>query len=61
MYQRILVPIDGSTPSNQGLNEAIKLALLTGARLRLIHVMGSLIYATGFGVYGDYNGDLILL
>ena len=60
MYQRILVPIDGSTPSNQGLNEAIKLALLTGARLRLIHVMGSLIYATGFGVDGDYNGDLIL-
>ena len=59
MYQRILVPIDGSTPSNQGLDEAIKLALLTGARLRLIHVLASQIYATGFGVYGDYSGDLI--
>jgi nucleotide-binding universal stress UspA family protein len=29
MYQRILVPIDGSTTSSKGLDEAIKLAKLT--------------------------------
>jgi len=60
MYQRILVPIDGSPTSDQGLAEAIKLAQLTGASLRLIYVMDSLIYASGFGVYGDYSGDLIV-
>jgi len=36
MYQRILVPVDGSTTSNHGLDEAIQLAKLTGARLRLL-------------------------
>lgn len=39
MYQRILVPIDGSPPSNAGLAEAIKLAKLTGARVRVLHVV----------------------
>jgi nucleotide-binding universal stress UspA family protein len=38
MYQRILVPVDGSPTSKLGLDEAIKLAGLTGARLRLINV-----------------------
>jgi hypothetical protein len=33
MYQRILVPVDGSTTSKHGLDEAIRLAKLTGARL----------------------------
>lgn len=39
MYQRILVPVDGSETSNAGLDEAIKLAKLTGAQLRLMHVI----------------------
>lgn len=47
MYQRILVPIDGSTTSNFGLDEAIKLAKLTGASLRLIHVVDALTITTG--------------
>ena len=47
MYQRILVPIDGSPTSSRGLQEAIKLAKLTGARLRLIHVVDSISFATG--------------
>lgn len=29
MYQRILVPIDGSPVSNRGLDEAVRLAKLT--------------------------------
>ncbi len=47
MYQRILVPVDGSTTSNQGLDEAIQLAKLTGARLRLLHVIDGLVFSTG--------------
>ncbi len=39
MYQRILVPVDGSDTSNAGLAEAVKLAKLTGAQLRLVHVV----------------------
>lgn len=39
MYQRILVPVDGSDTSNAGLAEAIKLAKLTGGQLRLMHVV----------------------
>ena len=51
MYQRILVPVDGSTTSNAGLAEAIKLAKLTGARVRVLHVvdeMPSLMSAYSF-------------
>ena len=47
MYQKILVPIDGSATSSRGLQEAIKLAKLTGARLRLIHVVDSISFAAG--------------
>ncbi|MGA0610786.1 universal stress protein [Caldimonas sp. KR1-144] len=47
MYQRILVPVDGSPTSNAGLAEAIKLAKLTGAQLRLLHVVDELPFALG--------------
>lgn len=39
MYERILVPVDGSPTSNLGLAEAIKLGKLTGARLLLLHAV----------------------
>ena len=39
MYDRILVPVDGSPTSDRGLAEAIKLAKLTGARLLLLHAV----------------------
>ncbi len=51
MYQRILVPVDGSPTSNQGLDEAVKLAKLTGATLRLVYVVNELTFATGFEIY----------
>jgi nucleotide-binding universal stress UspA family protein len=38
MYDRILVPVDGSPTSNRGLAEAIALATLTGSRIKLLHV-----------------------
>lgn len=39
MYQNILVPIDGSDTSAQGLREAIQLAKALGSRIRLIYVL----------------------
>ena len=39
MYTKILVPVDGSPTSTLGLAEAIKLAKLTGAQLKLIHAV----------------------
>ncbi|MFT4267455.1 MAG: universal stress protein [Xenophilus sp.] len=51
MYQRILVPVDGSATSREGLDEAIRLARLTGGQLRLIHVVDELSLAVGMGAY----------
>lgn len=59
MYQRILVPIDGSATSSRGLDEAIKLARLTGAELRLVHVVDELLFATGFETYAAYANDVV--
>ena len=59
MYNRMLVPVDGSPTSDRGLEEAIKLAKLTGARLRLIHVVDQLVYAAGMDGFGAMTADLI--
>ncbi len=48
MYDRILVPIDGSPTSERALAEAAGLARLCAARLRLVHVMDPLVHVTGF-------------
>ena len=39
MYERILVPIDGSATARRGLDEAIALAARLGSRLQLLHVV----------------------
>ncbi|MCB1986453.1 MAG: universal stress protein [Burkholderiales bacterium] len=44
MYQRILVPVDGSATSNHALKEAIKFARLHHAQLKLIHVLEDMGY-----------------
>jgi nucleotide-binding universal stress UspA family protein len=43
MFCRILVPVDGSAASRQGLNQAIKLATLSGATIKLVHVVNELV------------------
>ena len=43
MYQKILVAVDGSETSLRGLDEGIRLAKATGARLLLLHVLNTLI------------------
>ena len=52
MFDRILVPIDGSATSNAGLAEAIRLAQMTSGRLRLVHVLDELAFTGGMEVYG---------
>jgi len=61
MYQRILVPFDGSATSTRGLDEAVKLAALTGAELRIVHLVDDLQYATGFETYAAWANDVIPL
>lgn len=39
MYQRILVPVDGSSTSGHALQEACKLARQLGAQLELVYVI----------------------
>lgn len=47
MYSRILVAVDDSPPSEQALQEAVRLARLCGARIRLLHVVNPLSHITG--------------
>jgi nucleotide-binding universal stress UspA family protein len=42
MYEKILVPLDGSEAANRGLHEAIGLARGRPARLHLLHVVEDL-------------------
>lgn len=44
MYQRILVPMDGSNTAQQALQEAVKLAQCLSAQLRLLYVVDELNY-----------------
>jgi nucleotide-binding universal stress UspA family protein len=39
MYQRILVPVDGSDTAKRGLQEAILLSKALGAQMRLVHIV----------------------
>ncbi len=59
MYQRILVPIDGSETSARGLAEAVRLARLTGAQMRLLHVVDELSFALGAGEGLSLTGDVL--
>lgn len=58
MYNRILIPIDGSPTSNDGLDEGIKLARLTGASIRLIHVIDDVPFLMGAS-FGAVSGDVL--
>jgi nucleotide-binding universal stress UspA family protein len=48
MYKKILVPVDGSTASQRGLAEAIKLAKALNASLRLIHVVDEFVMTVAY-------------
>jgi len=59
MYQRILVPFDGSATSSRGLDEAIGIATLTGASLRLIHMLDILDFTSGFETAAGYADHVV--
>ena len=61
MYQRILVPIDGSQTSARGLAEAVRLARLTGAQMRLLHVVDELSFALSASEGLTFSGDVLNL
>jgi len=61
MYQRILVPVDGSPTSQQGLTEAIQLAKLTGGQLRLLHMVDELSIVMGMSDYAPPPKDFFAL
>ncbi|MDI1272835.1 universal stress protein [Polaromonas sp.] len=58
MYQRILVPVDGSDTSNKALTAALQLARDAGGRVRLVHVLEELSYLSGYEQFGGYSGDM---
>jgi nucleotide-binding universal stress UspA family protein len=43
MYQNILIAVDGSTASQRGLAEGLRLAMAVGSRVMLVHVVNALI------------------
>jgi nucleotide-binding universal stress UspA family protein len=61
MYQRILVPVDGSPTSNGGLAEAIKLAKRAGARVRVLHVVDEMPFLMGADSFAARPGDVVTM
>lgn len=49
MYQKILVPIDGSPTSHYGLAEAVRLAKALRSQIRLVHIVNEWIIASPEG------------
>lgn len=54
MYERILVPVDGSTTASLGVREAVRVAKSHGSAIRLVHVVIEVAPVRG----GIYTGDL---
>jgi nucleotide-binding universal stress UspA family protein len=50
MYKSILVPLDDSATAQRGLQEAIAVAQVLGARLTLLHVVNTYLVAPDVGV-----------
>jgi nucleotide-binding universal stress UspA family protein len=61
MYQRILVPVDGSACASRGLSEAIALGRLTHGRIRLVHVIDEPFVALGADGAIGASADLVTL
>ena len=53
------MPVDGSPTSNAGLAEAIKLAKLTGAQVRLLHLVYEMTYLMSADGYGSMAVEML--
>jgi nucleotide-binding universal stress UspA family protein len=58
VYKRILVPVDGSSASTRGLQEAVRFAKDQQARLRIIHVVDEAVLAQ-YPEMMDASGDML--
>jgi nucleotide-binding universal stress UspA family protein len=61
LYERILVPVDGSDTAHHGLREAIELASRLRARLHLLHVIDTTPLCMGFAPAAGLNHTLELM
>ncbi|CAM3952854.1 universal stress protein [Roseateles saccharophilus] len=61
MYQRILVPTDGSVTSEKGLDEAISLAKLTGGHIRLLNVVDAMPVVVDADAFAGYSAEILPL
>ena len=59
LYQRILVPVDDSPPSQRALDAAIEMARTTGASVRVLHVLDELVFPVGVGADKSYAVDVL--
>jgi nucleotide-binding universal stress UspA family protein len=59
MFKRILVPIDGSSASTAGLEQAVQLAQDQNSKLRIIHIVDEAVLAEYPEMMGDNAADLI--
>ncbi|MDR2851809.1 MAG: universal stress protein [Burkholderiaceae bacterium] len=57
LYQRILVPVDGSDTSNKGLEEAIEVAALTKGQIRVMTIIDELSFALAMDAYAGQMDD----
>lgn len=60
MYDKILVPVDGSGSSSAGVREAINIAKLSRGTIRLVHVVNE-IQAVQGGYYSAELRDSLLI
>jgi len=60
-FHHILVPVDGSPTSAKALDEAIRLAIFSGAKITLLHVMDDLSHVTGFEPAINYVQQIVPL
>ena len=58
MYQRILVPIDGSQTSTKALQAALQMSKASGGCVRIIHLIDASAYLSGPAGYLDFPSDL---
>ena len=59
MFQRIIVPVDGSDASNLALDAALRIARDAGGQVRLVHVVEEMAYLSGGSAYGAYSADML--